>query len=127
VPLFREAARRLSAWRVAALRLPPDRVLVGGCSAVDRLADCPAGAVARGLHARLARPVDVVVHQAARELRRGDDLRDFPDVLRLVGALSPVARPRVPRAAVADLLDQPGHPRACGYPRTPVRPASPGA
>ena len=50
-----------------------------------------AGARAVRPHARRARAPHVVGHQAARELRRGHELRDLPDVLRLLGALPALA------------------------------------
>ena len=45
-------------------------------------------------HARLARAADLLGDPAARELRRGDELRDLPDVLRLDRALPALADAR---------------------------------
>ena len=56
--------------------------------------------------------LDVVVDQAARELRRRDELRDFPDVLRVVRALPALARARV-RACCCG--------RSAGPTRSPMR------
>ena len=55
---------------VQVLRVPRDRLLLGGRAAADRLSHRAAGAAARGLHAGRARPADVVADQAAREFRR---------------------------------------------------------
>ncbi len=69
--------------------------------------------IAVGADAGLALAVPVGPYQAARELRRRDELRDVPDVLLLLGALSVVeaARGRL-GAALLRLARQPVHP--CG-------------
>ena len=53
-----------------------------------------AGAGARGHDARGDRALSLLGDPAAGELRRGDELRDLPDVLRLLGALPAVAAAR---------------------------------
>ena len=60
----------------------------------DRLALCAAGADRVRADARIAVAVSVGLHQAGREFRRCDELRDVPDVLLLVGALSVVEAAR---------------------------------
>ena len=67
--------------------------------------------IADGADARRDRPVPVLAGPPARELRQRDELRDLPDVLRLLGALSAVAHPRIQRDALPDLPRQPLHPR----------------
>ena len=51
-------------------------------------------------YARRARPAPVLGDPAARELRRRDELRHLPDVLRVLGALSALAGERIQRAAL---------------------------
>src|SRR5262245_55055154 len=59
-------------------------------AAPARLYRGAAGAYPYRHDVRLARHAAVVDHQAARELRRHHELRDFPDVLRFFRALSAV-------------------------------------
>ena len=75
----------------AGLHLSGDCLVLGDRAAADRLPDGVAGVGAVGPDARRARHADVVGHQAAREFCRRDELRDLPDVLRLLRALSAVA------------------------------------
>ena len=70
------------------------QVLGGGRPLGGYLAALPAFMGGRA-HARRDRAVPVVPRAAAREFRERDELRDFPDVLRLVGALPAVAHPGV--------------------------------
>src|SRR5258708_16335913 len=73
------------------LRLPADRLVVGYRAAIDRVSHGAAGAGAVGVDAWIARHADFLGHQAAREFRRRDELRDLPDVFRFLRALSAVA------------------------------------
>ena len=70
-----------------------------------------AGAGAVGDDARLDRALPVLGDPPAGELRRSDELRDLPDVLRLLGALPAVAAERVEHAAPRHRRRQPVHPR----------------
>ena len=69
------------------------------------------GARALRPHARRARHAALVAHQAAREFRRRDEFRHLPDVLRLLGALSAVAREGVEPMALLRLRCESLHPR----------------
>ena len=60
----------------------------------ERLALCAAGADRLRADARRALAVSLGLHQAGREFRRRDELRDVPDVLLLLGALSAVEAAR---------------------------------
>ena len=66
----------------------------GVAAAVCRIPDPRPGADPGGADARVACPLHVVGHPPAREFRRRDELRHFPDVLRIFGALPAVADPR---------------------------------
>ena len=89
---------------------------------LDRLSRGPAGARPLRPDARLARALHVVGDQAARELRRRHELRDLPDVLRLLGALPAVAHQGIEPAALRDLPDQPVHARRRAHPLRALRP-----
>ena len=78
--------------------------------------DDPAGAGAVGPDARRARHGAVVADQAARELRRRDELRDLPDVLRLLRALSALAGAGGKPVACDGVRAEPVHPRGRAHP-----------
>ena len=90
--LSSQAGRRHRGLAAAGLRVSGDRLVLGDRAAADRLSRGAAGAGSHRPDARRARHADLVRRQAARELRRRDELRDLPDVLRLLGALSALAR-----------------------------------
>ena len=95
VPAHREADRRRSL--VSLLQVYVFLLIAWFWEIEPPLARLPHGAA--GLHAvgpdaRRARPVPVLGHPAARELRGRHELRDLPDVLCLLGALSALAHPR---------------------------------
>ena len=88
-----EADRGRRCFDSASLRLSRRRLFLGDRAAdLVGLSDRAAGAGAVRSDARRARHAFVVAHQAARELRGGDELRHFPDVFRLLRPLSAVAR-----------------------------------
>ena len=94
VPADREADRRRRGLDPAGLCLPRHRLVLGHPAAGPRLSDRAAGAGPRRHDARLDRAVPLLGDPPAREFRRGDELRDLPDVLRLLGALSALAPAR---------------------------------
>ena len=69
------------------LRLPRHRLVLGGAAAADRLSHRLPGADDRRPDAGLPGPPAVLGDPPARELRRGDELRHLPDVLRELGPL----------------------------------------
>src|SRR5258708_21016129 len=93
------------------LRLPADRLVVGYRAAIDRVSHGAAGAGAVGVDAWIARHADFLGHQAAREFRRRDELRDLPDVFRFLRALSAVAGAGGKPNALLRLPVQSIHPR----------------
>ena len=82
-----------------------------------------AGARAVRADAGRARALHVVGDPAAGELRRRHELRDLPDVLRLLGALPALAHQGVEPAALRDLPRQPLHLRRRADPLRALRPA----
>ena len=88
VPALRQARGRGRRVARPGLRLPRHRAVLGGRGSVARLPDGAAGLHALGADARRDRALPVLARPPARELRERDELRDLPDVLRLLGALS---------------------------------------
>ena len=74
-----------------------------------------------GHDAGRARAAALVHHPAAREFRGGDELRDLPDVLRLLGALPALARQGRESVALVCLRDQPIHTRGRADPVCALR------
>ena len=75
----------------AGLHVSRHRLVLGDRAAADWLYRRSAGLDPLRSHAGCARNAPVVGQQATRELRWRHELRNFPDVLRLVRALSLVA------------------------------------
>src|SRR5690606_38748612 len=100
VPAPVEAVRRRGGVAAAGLRLLARCLFLGDRAAALRLPHRAAGADPLGLDAGLARALHLLDHSPTGELRGRDELRDLPDVLRVLRALPAVAHPRVERAAV---------------------------
>src|ERR1700750_3385898 len=88
-----QASRGNRGLAAPGLCLSADRVVLGYRAAPARLSHGPARAGPVGPDARRAGDADLVRHQATRKLCRRDELCYFPDVLRLVRALSAMACP----------------------------------
>ena len=109
VPAVRQARRIGGGVAVPGLCIPADRMGLARRAAGMGVPGRAAGAGALGAAARRHRPLPVLGHQAAGELRRRDELRHLPDVLRVLGALSAVADRRGQRAAARHRALQPVH------------------
>ena len=88
-----------------------------------RLSHRVPGPDARRPDAGRAGPAAVLDDPPARELRRRDELRHLPDVLRELGPLSAVADEGELAAALPDQRHQPVQPRGRADPLRPLRPA----
>ncbi len=111
VPALLEARGRHGRVAAAGLHLPRHRLVLGDRGAAHRLHRHPAGARAHGAHAGRARHAHVVRQQAAREFCGRHELRDLPDVLRLIRPLSAVAGERRQPPALLCVPVQSVHPR----------------
>ncbi|KAH2820938.1 hypothetical protein KXV85_002967, partial [Aspergillus fumigatus] len=126
------AAARISAvlqaagWycRVAApgLCVPADRLVLGHHPIDMGLSHGAAGPDPVRPDAGLARHADLLRHQAAGEFRRRHELRDLPDVLRLLRALPALARTGGQPVFVLSLRSQSLHPCGRTDPLRAVRP-----
>lgn len=84
--------------------------LYGGTTTGCRPADGAASVAAGGLHAQCPGAIAVERHPPAGELRRGDELRDLPDVLPVVGAVPVVENARGQPVVVLAVCCEPVHP-----------------
>src|SRR5215472_1418928 len=110
VPADRQAARRMRPLGDPGLCVSGDRAALGHRSAVVRLHHRASGASAVWADDGSARIAAVLGDPAAGELCQRDELRDLPDVFRLLGTLPAVARQRGEPLALLCLSGQSLHP-----------------
>ena len=109
VPADRQTAGKHRGVDRAGLRLSGRRLVLGRRAAGLGLSRRASRARADRHDARLARDAAVLGHSPAREFRRRDELRDLPDVLRLVRAVPAVAGAAVEPGRLHDLPAQSVH------------------
>src|SRR5262249_37486251 len=99
----------------AGLHVPRHRLVLGDRGSAAWICRRPARPGPVGPHAGRAGHVDVVGQEATRKFRRRDEFRDLPDVLRVIRALSAVAREGSKSSALLCVRAQSIHP--CGRAR----------
>src|SRR5262245_18430816 len=115
VPPLVEARGRHGGIVAAGLYVPRHRVALGDRGPVPGVYCGFAGSCSVGPDAGRLGHADVVGQQATRKFRGRDEFRDLPDVLRVIRALSAVAREGIKPPALLCLRAQSIHP--CGRAR----------
>src|SRR6516162_6621546 len=110
VPADRQAARRMRALGDSSLCVFGDRAALGYHSAMVRLRRSAPGPRAVGADDGSARIAAVFGDPPAGKLRQRHELRDLPDVFRLLGTLPAMARQRGEPPALLCLSGQSVHP-----------------
>ncbi len=119
--LVLQAACRNGGLHPPGLCISADRVVLGYSASHDRVPHGHSRAHAVRTDARCPRHADLIRHQAAGEFRRRHELRDLPDVLRVIGSVPAVARAGRKPDALLCLPIQPVHPCSRTHPLRALR------